>query len=175
MKASKELDQSGGRASVDSRRNTSAVPRPTARALYRRWPVVALLPVLILVGAPFVCADGITFNGFDGKDFVSVPANVFTVSSSDLNFAVSAGGYFTSLTSSQTIAASSNPTFGPIAPTAGITPPGGPALNVTTIPTGGPSVNVTTVPEPASLWLVGIGLAILGFWSHRKRIADRHV
>jgi hypothetical protein len=152
-----------------------------------RWPVVVLLPLLILVAAPFVCAEGITFNKFDGTNFVSGPPNVFTVFSSNLNFTVSSGGYFTSFGGSQPNTGGFNQTAGPIGPSMGFTPPGGPSGNATTIPTGGPSINVTTfstggpsidvgsVPEPASVWLVGIGLAIFGLWNHRKWIADRHV
>jgi len=187
MNASKQLDQNGGHASLDPRRKTSAVPRPGASALCRRRPVIALLPVLILVAAPFLCADGITLNLFDATGFVSGPSNVLGVSSSNLNFSVASGGYFTSFASSQTIASGFNQTSGPIAPGLGITPPGGPSgnvttnppggpsVNATTIPTGGPSIDVTAVPEPASFWLVGLGLAILGLWGHRKRMADRHV
>ena len=190
MNDSKDLNQSGGVKSVDRRRNTSAVARPAGRAPYR-CPVVLLLPVLILVAAPFLCADGITFNKFDGTNFVNAPPNVFTVSSSNLNFTVSSGGYFTSFGGSQPSAAGFNQTSGPMGPTGGFTPPGPPSFNVTTPPTGGPtggpSINVTTfsttnpsidltsVPEPASIWLVGIGLAIFGLWSNRKWIAERHV
>jgi hypothetical protein len=228
MNASKELDRNTSGVSREGKFGIVSLRHTTARALYRRWPVVVLLLVLIQVAAPLLCADGITFNNisgiFDAKDFVSFPANVLAVSSeSTLNFAVASAGYFSPFGSSQTATANTSQTSGPIAPGVGIVPIGGPSVGVTTIPTGGPSVGVTTnptggpsvgvttnptggpsvdvtnipmggpsvevttspagaplvdtpaIPEPASLWLVGIGLAILVFWSHRKRTADRHV
>jgi len=199
------------------RRFTIATPRHiAARAVYRRWIVVGLLLLLLQVAAPFLCADGITFNDasgvFEPTGFTGAPANTSTVSfaSSNLNFAVVTAGYFVTSFGSQAISPnftqSSGPAIGAVIvpsgdpvlgstiiplglPTAGptIVPSGDPVLDSTIIPLGRPTagptivplggatIDATVVPEPASLWLVGIGLAILAFCNHRKLTINRRV
>src|SRR5689334_25388458 len=84
----------------------------------RRCPVVALL-LLGHFAAPFLCADGITFNDtsgvFDATGFMSPSGDTSSVSvaPSSLHFAVVTGGYF--VTSSQKTDGNFTATSGPAA------------------------------------------------------------
>ena len=157
-------------------------------------------PFLRAEGITFNNTSGV----FDAAGFLTVPANSSAISAPSADFAVVAAGYFVASAHSQTVVTNFNlpgptgtgvvtgPPGGfssdttPGGPSFGTTiiPPGSPSFGTTTNPPGGPSLGAITtegpsgvavVPEPASLWLVGIGLAILLFWNHGNRVADRRV
>ena len=203
MNASKESNRNRRYVAVDLRRSTLAVHARSkftmfaplhiaATAVCRRWPVVILLLLAVQVAAPFLCADGITFDNtsgvFNAPGFIGVPSNsAVAFAPRNPTFAVVPAGYFVPSLGSQTISTNFNQTSGPTASGVGIVPAGGSSSETTIIPAGGGSFGTTIipdggsasettlVPEPASLWLVGIGFAILVLFNYRNRAVDRRV